>query len=376
MEPLKTLQVETEQGDYPIHIGHSHLENSLKNIIKTHKTPSKIIMIADHQVVDLHHNQWGWLQTALQEQEFLNIPLFMRLLPHGEGAKSFAVFEETLDMILAQGIDRKTLIIALGGGVAGDHAGFAASVLLRGLDFIQIPTSLLAMVDSSVGGKTGINSRHGKNLIGSFYQPKSVLIDLDFLKTLPERHMRAGYAEMVKYGFIMDAVFFEALDQNIANQEMHMPQWIATSCACKADIVKKDEKEQGRRALLNFGHTFAHALEAAHHYDQTLHHGEAVSIGMCMALDLSVKIGLCDSEEARRAKEHLRKTGLPTDLQGYPTLRSLSADDYLSLMQKDKKAEYGRLRFILLERIGKAIIKEDVDPQDVIAVLARYGIGA
>lgn len=293
-------------------------------------------------------------------------------LPPGEGSKSFAALEKTLDWILSQKPDRKTIIIAFGGGVTGDHAGFAAAITLRGLDYIQVPTTLLAQVDSSVGGKTGINAKQGKNLIGAFHQPKAVLADINVLASLPDRQMRAGYAEIVKYAFIGNAPFFAWLEDNgakvLAREPAALTHAIATSCDAKAKIVVLDEKESGARALLNFGHTFAHALEAACGYDRTILHGEAVGIGMALAFDTSLRMGLC--EDAHFAIDHMKRLGLPVriaDIDGFPTV---TPDKLIDLMAGDKKMANGKLTFILSRGIGAAFVTQDVDMNAVRAALA------
>jgi 3-dehydroquinate synthase len=264
------------------------------------------------------------------------------------------------------------VVIALGGGVVGDLAGFAAAIALRGLDFIQIPTTLLAQVDSSVGGKTGINSRRGKNLIGAFHQPMLVLADVAALDTLPRREVLAGYAEVVKYGLIDDPAFFEWLEQNgsalVDGDEGLRSQAVRTSCAAKAAIVGRDERETGDRALLNLGHTFGHALEAAAGYGKTLLHGEAVAIGMVMAFDLSVRLGLCPEADALRVRKHLSSVGLPTDLHALrgPAWR---APELLGHMGKDKKVRDGRITFILVRGIGQAFVARDIQLGEVEALL-------
>ena len=237
------------------------------------------------------------------------------ILPSGEATKSFARFEAVCEALLASKIDRRTMLIALGGGVIGDLAGFVAASLLRGLDFIQMPTTLLAQVDSSVGGKTGINTQAGKNLVGAFHQPRLVLADLDSLATLPRREMLAGYAEVIKYGLIIDAPFFAALEKNgpalLAGDQAAQLTAVQRSCALKAAIVGRDPHEHGERALLNLGHTFGHALEALLGYDGRLLHGEGVAIGMILALDLSVRLGLCPADELARVRAHYAAVGLP-----------------------------------------------------------------
>jgi len=266
------------------------------------------------------------------------------------------------------------MVIALGGGVIGDLTGFAASILRRGVDFIQIPTTLLAQVDSSVGGKTGINSSHGKNLIGAFHQPRAVLIDIALLDTLPRRELAAGYAEVAKYGLLGDAPFFSWLETNapslFAGDAQSRIKAITKSCEMKASIVVEDETETGVRALLNLGHTFGHALEAATGYSSRLLHGEAVSIGMAQAFRFSERQGLCSKGDAARVERHLRAVGLPTRLSDIPGNLPAPAK-LLEIMRQDKKAVSGKLTFILVRSIGAAFITRDVAEKDVLAFLAE-----
>lgn len=295
----------------------------------------------------------------------------------GEGSKSFGVFESVVDGVLSARLERGDLLIALGGGVIGDLVGFVAGVVRRGMRFVQIPTTLLAQVDSSVGGKTGINTRHGKNLVGVFHQPSLVLADTDALDTLPIRDFRAGYAEVAKYGLIDDADFFTWLEANwrdvFAGGDARIHA-VATSCRAKAHVVKIDETEQGPRALLNLGHTFGHALEAVTGYDGArLVHGEAVSIGMVLAHDFSVRMNLCSPDDAARAKAHLDAVGLPTRLDQIPGGVG-TADDLMAAIFQDKKVKRGRLTFILTRGIGQAFIADDVAP-DVVRDFLRARVG-
>jgi 3-dehydroquinate synthase len=294
------------------------------------------------------------------------------VVPPGEGSKSLRGFGETAERILALGIDRKTVIVALGGGVVGDLAGFLAATLLRGLDFIQIPTTLLAQVDSSVGGKTGIDSAHGKNLIGAFHQPLLVVADTDTLTTLPPREMKAGYAEIVKYGLLGDSDFFAWLEQNggavLAGEPAALRQAIATSCRAKARIVEEDERESGRRALLNLGHTFGHALEAEAGFGDLLNHGEAVAIGIVLAFDLSVRLGYCPAGDLMRVHAHFVRHGLRVSP---PRDGDFRPGRLIARMRGDKKAERGRLTFILVRGIGRAFVANGVEPGIVEAALAR-----
>ena len=293
------------------------------------------------------------------------------IVPPGEASKSYAQFERVCDAVIAAKLERRDLVVALGGGVIGDLAGFAAASVRRGMAFVQIPTSLLAQVDSSVGGKTGINSPHGKNLIGAFHQPALVLADMTCLDTLPIREFRAGYAEVAKYGLIDDAEFFAWLESNwrevfaggAARQEA-----IRKSCAAKAAVVERDEFETGDRALLNLGHTFGHAFERLTHYDSArLVHGEGVAVGMACAFRFSVRRGLCTGQDAGRVEAHLRTVGLPTrisDIAG-----AFTCDHILEAMFQDKKVERGALTFILARGIGQSFIAKNVPADEVRAFL-------
>ena len=293
------------------------------------------------------------------------------VLPAGEATKSWTHLQEAVDAVLAARLERNDILIALGGGVIGDLAGFVAAIVRRGMDFVQIPTSLLAQVDSSVGGKTGINSSHGKNLIGAFHQPRLVLADQSALDTLPSRQFAAGYAEVVKYGLIDDEEFFFWLEANyleIASGGPARAEAIARACAAKARVVAEDEKETGNRALLNLGHTFGHALEKATGYSDRLLHGEGVAIGMVLAHQFSARLGLAPSQDAGRVVAHLKAAGLPTTLADIPG--DLPATDVLmDAIAQDKKVSRGALTFILTRGIGKAFIEKQVDPQAVAGFL-------
>ena len=294
--------------------------------------------------------------------------------PPGEGAKSYSEFARVADALIEARIERRDVVIALGGGVVGDLAGFCAATLRRGVRLVQIPTTLLAQVNSSVGGKTGINSRHGKNLIGAFHQPSLVLADTTCLNSLSERDFRAGFAEVVKYGLIGDRGFFEFLESNWRDVFGGGParaEAIAISCAAKASVVVADETEQGERALLNLGHTFGHALENLTHYDPArLVHGEGVAIGMVSAFRFSRDLGVCSGQDAARVEAHLRAVGLPTRMRDIPGFDA-SPGDVLAAMRQDKKVERGRLTFILARGIGESFVARDVDEASVSAFLAR-----
>ena len=295
-------------------------------------------------------------------------------LTAGESSKSFSVFESTIDCVLSARLERGDLLIALGGGVIGDLVGFVAGVVRRGMRFVQMPTTLLAQVDSSVGGKTGINTRHGKNLVGMFHQPSLVLADTSALDTLAPRDFRAGYAEVAKYGLIDDPAFFTWLEANWRDVFAGGPgriEAIATACRAKAHVVKIDEKETGPRALLNLGHTFGHALEAVTQYDGArLVHGEGVAIGMTLAHEFSVHMNLCSPDDAARVKAHLVAVGLPTRLQDVPGGVG-TAEELMQAIYQDKKVKRGRLTFILTRGVGRSFIADDVAPDVVKAFLGE-----
>ncbi len=324
--------------------------------------PGARAAIVTDETVAQHH-----LQAAEASLNDAGITTSRVIVSAGEASKSYPVFERVCEELIAARIERNDLIIALGGGVIGDLAGFAASAVRRGLDFVQVPTTLLAQVDSSVGGKTGINSRHGKNLIGAFHQPILVVADTALLDTLPVRIMRAGYAEVAKYGLIGDADFFAWLENNWRDVFAGGPareHAIAVSCRMKAQIVARDERETGDRALLNLGHTFGHALEAAAGFSDRLYHGEAVSIGMVLAFAFSARCGLCPQADVDRVVRHLAAVGLPTRIADIPGERP-GTELLLDLIAQDKKVRRGRLTFILARGIGQSFIAPDVDVADV-----------
>lgn len=318
-----------------------------------------------------------WLAAAEASLAGAGIPTVSVVVEDGEGSKSYAGLEKVSEALVAARIERNDLVIALGGGVVGDLAGFAAAILRRGVDFVQVPTSLLAQVDSSVGGKTGINSPLGKNLIGAFHQPVLVIADTAVLDTLSPRQFRAGYAEVAKYGALGDEGFFawlEAHHREIISGGSAREHAIATSCRAKAAIVARDERENGDRALLNLGHTFGHALEAVTGFSDRLFHGEGVSVGMVLAADLSAELGMLSTDDAARVQRHLADAGLPTALQdiaGFAQEGLPGADTLMGLMAQDKKVKRGKLTFILLKAIGQAVIVGDVDPATVRDFLAR-----
>ena len=328
---------------------------------------AKAAIVTDENVAHRH------LAIAESALESAGIKAARVVVPAGEASKSIAVFDQVCEGLIGARIERADIVIALGGGVIGDLAGFAASAVRRGLEYVQVPTTLLAQVDSSIGGKTGINSKQGKNLIGAFHQPILVLADTALLDTLPARLMRAGYAEVVKYGLLGDADFFSWLEANwreIFSGGPAREHAIAVSCRMKASIVARDERETGERALLNFGHTFGHAAEAAAGFSDRLHHGEAIAIGMVLALKLSVRRGLMPQADVDRVIRHFMAVGLPTKLSDI--LGQLpDAQRLMELVGQDKKVKRGKLTFILSRRIGEAFVASDVDAADAGAFLAE-----
>lgn len=345
------------ERSYDITIGRGLLSGAGKTIASL-RSQAKCSIVTD-ETVAFHHLKT--LEASLKEA---GIPYKTVILPAGEATKSYEKLQFLLDELLSHEIERADLIIAFGGGVIGDLAGFAASILRRGVDFVQIPTSLLAQVDSSVGGKTGINSSHGKNLIGAFHQPLHVLCDLDVLTTLDPRQFKAGYAEIVKYGLIKKEEFFSWLCDNreqIFNLETEaLVRAIQTSCAMKAFMVGRDEKEHGVRALLNLGHTFGHGFEALCGYGDRLLHGEAISIGMVLAFEFSERLGLCEKGLAPIVEAHFKSAGLPTQIQDIPNYEEFTVEKLVGKMRQDKKVERGTLVFILSKAIGDAFVCRDV----------------
>lgn len=366
---LTREQVRVELGDraYDIHVGDG-LVDLAGSYIRPLLSQPRLIVVTDETVASLHLAR---LAAALEAAGIRHDTI---ILPAGEATKDFPHLANLCDRILALGIERRTLLVAFGGGVIGDIAGFAASVLLRGIDFVQIPTTLLAQVDSSVGGKTGINTAAGKNLVGAFHQPRLVLADTSTLSTLNPREMRAGYAEVLKYGLLGDARFFAWLETNggavLAREPAALRYAVATSCRAKAAIVADDEREAGARALLNLGHTFGHALEAETGFGAALLHGEAVAIGMVLAFQLSARLGLAPEADATEVRRHLQRLGLPADLSVLAG-SDASADTLISHMRTDKKVRDGRLTFVLARRIGEAFVCHDVAEPDLRAMLEQ-----
>ena len=371
LEILHKVPVQLDHRSYEIFIGQNLIENA-GALIAPHLTRPFVAIATDANVAKLHLAQ---LENSLQAQ---GIAFKSIILPAGEATKSYKYLAELCDGLLAAGVERRDVVVALGGGVIGDLTGFAASILRRGVNFIQIPTSLLAQVDSAVGGKTGINSPLGKNLIGAFHQPIAVLADLNVLGTLPKRQRAAGYAEIAKYGLLGDAKFFAWLDQNVetiiagGNDISATAHAVRTSCEMKARIVAEDETETGVRALLNLGHTFGHALEAATGYSDRLLHGEAVSIGMVQAFGFSEQLGHCVKGTAKNVAKHLQRAGLP--VHSSQIVGNLPPPEKLvELMRQDKKAQAGKLTFILARAIGDSFVAKNVDDAEVIKFLKSDG---
>ncbi len=361
----QTVHVDLAERSYDVEIGPDLLAQAGARIAPLLPRP-RVAVLTDETVASLHLDALrDGLATAGVEMSAL-------ALPAGESTKSWPHFERSVEWLLAEKVERRDVVVAFGGGVIGDLAGFAAAVLRRGVRFVQIPTSLLAQVDSSVGGKTGINAPHGKNLIGAFHQPSLVLADTGVLGTLTSRDFLAGYGEVVKYGLLGDTAFFEWLEVNgplLSSGDMAARvQAVTRSVQMKADIVARDETEQGDRALLNLGHTFCHALEAATGYSDRLLHGEGVAIGCALAFELSSRLGLCPQEDPSRVRAHLRAMGMKTDLADIPGDLP-DAQALVDLMAQDKKVVAGQLKFILARGIGQAFITSDVPRDAVIAVL-------
>lgn len=353
MKPLHTLQVDLGDRSYPIFIGQDLLQNH--SLITDHIKGSSALIVSNSTVAPLYLMR---VEASLHSQ---NIRFDKVILEDGEQYKNLQSIELIIDTLIRQRHDRKTTLIALGGGVVGDITGFAAAIYQRGVNFIQIPTTLLSQVDSSVGGKTGVNHPAGKNMIGAFYQPQCVIADTCTLDTLPLRELSAGMAEVIKYGLIHDANFFGWLERHIdtlmqRNSEL-LSEAILVSCKTKAEIVAIDEKESGIRAILNLGHTFGHAIESAMGYGNWLH-GEAVAAGMVMAIDLSARHQWIDSAVKKRTIELLQKAKLPV----HPP-EEMTVEKYMDIMAIDKKVDRGIIKFVLLTDLGKAIISSEYDPQ-------------
>jgi len=350
---MQTLTVELGDRSYPIYIGAGLITD--RALLKTAIRGYKVAIVTNETVGPLYLDK---LKDSLSGLDLLEI-----VLPDGEQYKTLEYLNKIYDALLQAHCNRDVTLVALGGGVIGDMTGFAAATYQRGVDFIQVPTTLLSQVDSSVGGKTGVNHALGKNMIGAFYQPRAVFIDIDTLDTLPDKELSAGLAEVIKYGLIVDADFLAWLeahmDELMQRDKTALAQAILVSCKTKADVVAKDERESGVRALLNLGHTFGHAIEAGMGYGSWLH-GEAVAAGMVMAADLSQRMGWISSTEVERVRTLLSRANLPVN--GPP---DLSVNTYLDLMSVDKKVQQGKMRFVLMKAIGDAVVTADVDPHQL-----------
>jgi 3-dehydroquinate synthase len=357
---MKTLRVELGERSYPIYIGRGLLGDA--QWVRPHIRGAQVLIVSNETVAPLYLDK---VKAAFADYQVQSV-----ILPDGEKYKNLEVLNQIFDELLEKRLDRKCTLVALGGGVVGDMTGFAAACYQRGVDFIQIPTTLLAQVDSSVGGKTGVNHPLGKNMIGAFHQPRCVIADTDTLETLDDNQLSAGLAEVIKYGLIHDLEFFEWLEANMARLVAREPEALAyaieRSCLDKARVVAADEKEGGIRAILNLGHTFGHAIETGVGYGEWLH-GEAVGTGMLMAADLSQRMGWLSEADVERVDAILDKAGLPTR---FPA--SIDNRRFLDLMAVDKKVEAGRIRLVLLKALGEAVITDDFDPALLEATLDAH----
>jgi 3-dehydroquinate synthase len=365
-DEIGRLRVGLARGGYDILIGGGLIDEAGRHIAATIRG-RRAIIVTDRHVAARYLSR---LEAALDAVQIAHHAI---VLPPGEATKDFTHYAKLCEDILAFGIERATPLLALGGGVVGDLAGFAAATLLRGLDYVQIPTTLLAQVDSAVGGKTAIDTKQGKNLVGAFHQPVLVLADVETLATLPARELKAGYAEVAKHGLVRDAAFFAWLERNgaalIAGDVAARRHAVERSLAIKADVVGADERESGERQILNFGHSFGHALEAEAGFGAALLHGEAVGLGMALAFDLAARLGHCPVADAERAKRLLAAAGLATSLGGLPPpLRDSSR--LLAHMRRDKKVKGGRITLILPRKIGEVFITGDVAPETLLDFLS------
>ena len=354
---MKTLKLDLGSRSYPIHIGSGLLAKT--DLLVPHIVGNRIALVSNETVAPIYMEQ---LATALSEYQPLPI-----VLPDGEQHKTLEVLDRIFTALLSERCGRQTTLIALGGGMVGDMTGFAAACYQRGVPFIQVPTTLLAQVDASIGGKTGVNHRLGKNMVGAFYQPQCVVIDTDTLNTLPDNELSAGIAEVVKYGLIRDPEFFGWLENNLDKlldrDEQALSFAIYQSCENKAEVVSADEREAGERALLNLGHTFGHAIEAGLGYGTWLH-GEAVAAGMAMAADLSQRLGWLGGRDVERIKSLLSRAQLPIRAPA-----RIEPSQFLDLMSVDKKTQGGRLRLVLLEAIGRALVTDDFESEHLMQTL-------
>lgn len=365
----RIVTIDLDTRAYDIFIG-SGLVFRVGEFIPQDLEERSVFIVADQNV----KNFADIIKDSLLQSGAGRVEIYV--LESGEQVKSFSELEKLCHWMLQANVSRSSMMVAVGGGVAGDLVGFCASIVLRGIPFIQVPTTLLSQVDSSVGGKTAINTKFGKNMIGSFYQPSAVIADIDTLKSLPRRELLAGYAEIVKYGLINDAKFFSWLEINghkvCSLDKSALTYAIETSVRAKAAIVQADEREEiGQRALLNLGHTFGHALETASGYNTRLLHGEAVAIGTCMAFELSVRLGLCPQEDYDRVEKHFSDVGLPTRASFIEPALLTSPQELVNTMKRDKKASNGKMKFVVVSGIGHAYTSEDVKEEIVIDVLTQ-----
>ncbi|WP_085877142.1 3-dehydroquinate synthase [Roseisalinus antarcticus] len=361
---IETVRVDLPGRAYEVRIGPGLLARAGAEIAPLLRRP-RVAVLTEDRVAAAH------LEGLRDGLSAAGIEMTALALPPGEATKGWPQFTRAVEWLLSERVERGDLVVAFGGGVIGDLAGFAAAVVRRGVRFVQIPTTLLAQVDSSVGGKTGINAPQGKNLVGAFHQPVRVLADTDLLATLPDRDFLAGYGEVVKYGLLGDPAFFDWLEQTgpeLRRDRAACVRAVRRSVEMKAEIVVRDETEQGDRALLNLGHTFCHALEAATGYSDRLLHGEGVAIGCGLAFELSARLGLCSQEEPSRVRAHLKAMGMKADLSDIPG-ELPGPEALLSLMGQDKKVVDGRLNFILARAIGEAFVTSDVPPEAVLSLL-------
>ena len=357
-----SLNKETKQLSYPIFVGNNLLSQA-GNLLKKYINNKKIIVIYDNYFAQ-NNSSNKHFEKFIQSIKMEVFSINLIGISGGDKTKNMPQLTDIIENVLSFEIDRDTIIIAFGGGVIGDIAGFAASILLRGINFIQIPTTLLSQVDSSVGGKTGVNGKLGKNLIGAFHQPLAVVTDTIILKSLPDRELKAGFAEVIKYGLIQDKEFFIWLEENyikiLNHDDLKLKKTIIKSCSIKSEIVQNDEKENGKRALLNLGHTFAHAIESLGNYDGKIIHGEAVAIGICMAFGFSNKLGFCLHSDVERVKNIFQKSKLPTSIKDISNL-SVSTSEIMERFKYDKKNRQDKLTFILNKNIGDSFIECNVD---------------
>ncbi len=371
MTDNKNVSVALGDRPYTIHIGKGMLEQCFDLLPPSIKDNLK----ERHVFILYDENVYPYAQVVDEALAGKAADTKMLSIKGGEKTKSYDGYQTVLEWLLEKGVNRHSVLIALGGGVVGDLGGFVASTVMRGIAYVQIPTTLLSQIDSSVGGKTGINTPQGKNLVGTFYQPQTVICDIGTLGTLPERELKAGYAEMSKYGLINDAAFYDWLstygEDVLKLKSEALIHAIQTSCQAKADIVAADEHEGGIRALLNLGHTFGHALEAACQYDGRLLHGEAVAMGIVMATDLSVQMGLCTPNDLNRVIDEYQKLDIKTKASQIDPPIKQSPEEIINLMTKDKKAKGGKIGFILLRGIGEAFQTYDIDEQKLHHVVSH-----